>query len=51
MFQDTYIWIFFNNRSRRSEVFCKKGVLKILAKFTGKQMCQSRLFNKVADLP
>ena len=35
-------------RSIRSEVFCKKGVLKCFAKFTGKHLCQS-LFNKVAD--
>ena len=28
-------------RSSRPEVFCKKGVLKNLAKFTGKHLCQS----------
>ena len=27
-------------RSSRSEVFCKKSVLKNLAKFTGKHLCQ-----------
>ena len=32
------------------EVFCKKGVLKNLAKFTGKHLCRSLFFNKVADL-
>ena len=32
------------------EVFYKKSVLKDLAKFTGKCLCQSLLFNKVADL-
>ena len=34
---------------RRShlEVFCKKGVLKNFAKFTGKHLCQSLFFNKV----
>ena len=37
-------------RSSRPEVFCKKGVLKILAKFTGKHLCQSLFFNKVAGL-
>ena len=28
-------------RSSHLEVFCKKGVLKNFAKFTGKQLCQS----------
>ena len=37
-------------RSRRPEVFCKKGVLKNFTKFTGKQLCQSLFFNKVAGL-
>ena len=32
------------------EVLSKKGVLKNFAKFTGKQMCQSLFFNKVAGL-
>ena len=31
------------------EVFCKIGVLKNFAKFTGKHPCQSFFFNKVAD--
>ena len=31
-----------------SEVFCKKGVHRNLVKFTGKHMCQSLFFNKVA---
>ena len=30
--------------------FCKINVLKILAKFTGKHLCQSLLFNKIAAL-
>ena len=30
------------------EVFCKIGVLKNFAKFTGKHPCQSFFFNKVA---
>ena len=38
------------NRSSRPEVFCKKGVLKNFAKFTGKHLCQSSFFNKVAGL-
>ena len=37
-------------RSRRPEVFCKKGVLRNFAKFTGKHLCQSLFFNKVAGL-
>ena len=38
------------NRSSRPEVFCKKGVLRNFAKFTGKNLCQSLFFNKVAGL-
>ena len=38
------------NRSSRPEVFHKKGVLRNFAKCTGKQLCQSLFFNKVADL-
>ena len=37
-------------RSSRPEVFYKKGVLRNFAKYTGKQLCQSLFFNKVADL-
>ena len=37
-------------RSSRPEVFCKKCVLRNFAKFTGKQLCQSFFFNKVAGL-
>ena len=32
------------------EVFCKKGVLRNFAKLTGKHLCQSLIFNKVAGL-
>ena len=35
-------------RSSRPEVFCKTGVLRNFAKFTGKHLCQSSFFNKVA---
>ena len=38
------------NRSSRPEVFCKKGVLRNFTKFTGKHLCQSVFFNKVAGL-
>ena len=37
-------------RSSRPEVFRKNGVLRYFAKFTGKNLCQSLLFNKVAGL-
>ena len=37
-------------RSSRSEEFCEKGVHRNFAKFTGKHLCQSLFFNKVADL-
>ena len=32
------------------QVFCKKGVLRNFAKFTGKHLCQSLFFNKVPSL-
>ena len=35
------------SRSSHPEVFCKKGVLRNFAKFTGKPLCQSLFFNKV----
>ena len=38
------------HRTSRPEVFCKKDVLKNFAKFTGKHLCQSLFFNKVAGL-
>ena len=37
-------------RSSRLEVFNKKGVLRNFGKFTGKHLCQSLFFNKVASL-
>ena len=43
-----YWWlIIWNNRP---EVFCEKGILKSFAKLTGKHLCRSLSFNKVADL-
>ena len=36
--------------SSRPKVFCKKGVLRNFAKFTGKQMCERLFFNNVAGL-
>ena len=38
----------FESRSSRSEVFCKNGVLKNFAKFTGKKLCQNLFFNNDA---
>ena len=43
LFHDLY-------RSSHPEVFCKKGVLRNFAKFTGKDLRQSLFFNKVAGL-
>ena len=37
-------------RNCRPEVFCKKGVLSNFAKFTGKHLCYSLFFHKVAGL-
>ena len=37
-----------NYKSSRPDVFCQKGVLRNFAKVTGKHMCQSLFFNKVA---
>ena len=37
-------------RSSCPEVFCKKGILRNFAKFTGKQLCQSLFLNKQLKL-
>ena len=39
-----------NERSCRPDVFFKKGLLRNFAKFTGKHLCQSLFFNKVAGI-
>ena len=43
-----------DNRKRKQtffpEVFYKTGVLKNFTKFTGKRLCKSLFFNRVADL-
>ena len=39
-----------SRRSSRPEMFCKKGVLRNLTKFTRKHWCHSLFFNKVAGL-
>ena len=33
--------VFYKSRTTRPEMFCKTGVLKNYAKFTGKRLCQS----------
>ena len=38
----------FSFKSSRPEVFCEKGVLRNFTKLTGKHLCQSFFFNKVA---
>ena len=38
------------SRTSRPEVFFKKGVFRNFAKFTGKHLCQSLFFNKLASL-
>ena len=52
--QGSLIFLLFGSwslvRSSHPEVFCKKGVLRNFAKFTGKHLCQSLFFNKVAGL-
>ena len=39
-----------NIRSSHPVVFCEKGLLRNFLKFTGKLLCQSLFFNKVAGL-
>ena len=44
-------WSFYKQtdlQKQPQEVFCEKDVLRNLAKFTGKHLCQSLFFNKVA---
>ena len=37
-------------RSSRPEMLCKNGVLRNIAKFTGKHLCESLFFNKFAGV-
>ena len=55
MFLPFYLWFIFATgicicRSSRPEVFCVKGLLRNFTEFTGKRLCQSLFFNKVAGL-
>ena len=43
-------FVYSRDRSTRQEVFCKKGAIGNFAKLTGKHLCQSFFFNKVAGL-
>ena len=38
------------NQKQPPEVFLRKGVLRNFAKFTGKHLCQSLFFNKLAGI-
>ena len=49
-FSAGYLVIKFSYRSSRPEVICKKTVLKIFAKFTGKSLCQSLFLIKLQAL-
>ena len=42
--------IFKEHRNSRPKMFCKRSVFKNFTKFTGKYLCQSPYFNKVAGL-
>ena len=53
IYSNTHFWVFayggnHSFRSSHPNVFCKKGVLRSLTKFTGKHLHQSLFFNKVA---
>ena len=48
--KDAELKIAAENRSSRPDVFCEKSVLRNFAKFTGRHLCQSLFFNKVAGL-
>ena len=52
LLQIKFCWLIWLKTYRSScpEAFCKKGVLRNFAKFTGKHLCQSPFFNKVVDL-
>ena len=50
--QKSFIFLLFGSwsliRSSHPEVFCRRGVLRNFAKSTGRHLCQSLFFNKVA---
>ena len=50
VYQGREVRILLTFRSSRPEMFCKKGVFRNFAKFTGKHMCQTFFFNKLAGV-
>ena len=44
------MFFFYRSEAVVQSLFCKKGVLENFANFTGKHLCQSLFFNKVAGL-
>ena len=50
------MWVWVSNckmcnfQKKPPEMFCKKGVLRNFAKYTGKHLCQSLFFDKVVGL-
>ena len=47
-FSKTWTYVSSRFKSSRPKVFCKIGFLKNFARFTGKHLCHSLFFNKVA---
>ena len=53
VFENFFVLLQIPNKERRAfgssrlEVFCKKGVLRNFAKFTGKHLCQSLFFKRL----
>ena len=50
LFSFPAFWLYKNKQKQSFGMFCKKGVLKTFAKFTGKHLRWSLFFHKVADL-
>ena len=50
VFNKTCFWKCIEAVLTSLEVFCKKVILKFFVKFTGKHLCQSLFFNKIAVL-
>ena len=50
LFSFPAFWLYKNKQKQSFGMFCKRGVLKTFAKFTGKHLRWSLFFHKVADL-
>ena len=50
VFNKTCFWKCIEAVLTSLEVFCKKGMLQFFVKYTGKHLCQSLFFNKIAVL-